>query len=627
MAIAETAKLVSSLELNTKQFDAGIRRAGGSLSKLSGSIAKSRAVAVGLGVGLERVAEKGISALGNAIGDGIQGAQELEKAQAQTAAVIKSTGGAAGVTADQVRALAEAQESVTTVDDKTIQSGENLLLTFTNIGKTVFPGATKAAVNMAVAFNKGDAATADIDSAAIQLGKALNDPAKGFTALSRAGVSFNDQQKAILKGTNALNKEQVKHYQNLKKTDKAAAERYKKGILANNLLTSQKLILAELNKEFGEAGKAAGTGFTADINRANDAIDDAKVAIAQGLIPAVGEVARELTTTLNDPQVQSGLKELGKGIGEAVKGIVAFAKTVPWETIASSLQAAAGFAKDLLNAFLGLPAWVQTAVITGWGLNKITGGALGDIVSSLASGLIKGVLGINAGVVNVNAATVSGAGGLPGAGAAGAGGAGVVATALGPVGWAAAGAAIASKFIADVTNSEFAQKGISVNFEAPGSGFFGIPSALNNIAEGLKLLQSNNQPTGLGKGADDTALSRDLSSKLTDLDKGTGDVHSAITDLQGKTSDDLGTLNTSTVTGLQGATSAVQVGALTQAGATRTGAASVVNAIYANRPIIDVAVNIAATTVEKTVQVNERYGPVGGDRNLDSRNQKNAGTF
>ena len=52
-----------------------------------------------------------------------------------------------------------------------------------------------------------------------------------------------------------------------------------------------------------------------------------------------------------------------------------------------------------------LPPWVQTAVITGWGLNKLTGGALGGIVAELGKGLIKGVLGIKAGAVNITAAT------------------------------------------------------------------------------------------------------------------------------------------------------------------------------------------------------------------------------
>ena len=61
------------------------------------------------------------------------------------------------------------------------------------------------------------------------------------------------------------------------------------------------------------------------------------------------------------------------------------------------------------------------SVLTGWGLNKLTGGALTSIAGALASGLIKGVLGINAGVVNITAGTVTG---VPGTGAPGGGDAG-----------------------------------------------------------------------------------------------------------------------------------------------------------------------------------------------------------
>ena len=135
MAIGETAKLVASLELNTTKFTKGINDATGKLGKLSKSVARSRAVAVGVGVGLERIAETGVRALSGAIEQGIQGALTLEKAQAQTQAAIKSTGGVAGVTAKQVRELAESQEDLTTADDKTVQQGENLLLTFRQIGR------------------------------------------------------------------------------------------------------------------------------------------------------------------------------------------------------------------------------------------------------------------------------------------------------------------------------------------------------------------------------------------------------------------------------------------------------------------------------------------------------------
>ena len=54
-------------------------------------------------------------------------AQEAEKAAKQTEAVIKSTGGTANVTADEIGNLAEAISKKTGVDDEQIQSGENMM--------------------------------------------------------------------------------------------------------------------------------------------------------------------------------------------------------------------------------------------------------------------------------------------------------------------------------------------------------------------------------------------------------------------------------------------------------------------------------------------------------------------
>src|SRR3989304_7377426 len=81
---------------------------------------------------------------------------------------------------------------VTRFGDEAILSGENMLLTFTNIGKDVFPEATEVMLDMSQALGQ------DIKSSAIQLGKALQDPIQGVTALRRGGGNFTeDQQKMI----------------------------------------------------------------------------------------------------------------------------------------------------------------------------------------------------------------------------------------------------------------------------------------------------------------------------------------------------------------------------------------------------------------------------------------------
>jgi len=149
--------------------------------------------------------------------------EESDKIAKQTDAVLKSTGGSANETAAQVSALADALSAKTGIDDETIQSGENLLLTFTNIrnevgkGNDIFNQATIATNDMSAALGQ------DLKSSSIQLGKALNDPIKGITALRRVGVAFTDQQ---IKQITAMQK-------------------------SGNLIGAQKIILGELTKEFG----------------------------------------------------------------------------------------------------------------------------------------------------------------------------------------------------------------------------------------------------------------------------------------------------------------------------------------------------------------------------------------
>ncbi|MFZ9979543.1 MAG: hypothetical protein ACO3HN_06325, partial [Opitutales bacterium] len=324
---------------------------------------------------------------------GIESLEDLERVTNQTAAVIKSTGGVAGVTATQVRELSQSLEELTTVDDKAIQGGANLLLTFTGIGKETFPRATKAMVDMAIALAQGDVEAANFQTTAIQIGKALNDPVKGMTALRKSGVSFTA--------------EQIKQVKTLVKSGKT--------------LAAQEIILAELEKEFGKAGEAAAKGFGGDMRRFQDAVEDAQQALAIGFLPLIRDVATELSTKLKDPKTLERIRELGIGLAAGFRKLMDFAGRIPWGTIGDSLKTAGAGAKAIFDAFLGLPPWVQTAVISGWGLNKLTGGALGSIVGELGKGLIKGVLNTNAAVMNVRAGVVNGLGGAGGAAGAAAG--------------------------------------------------------------------------------------------------------------------------------------------------------------------------------------------------------------
>ena len=72
--------------------------------------------------------------------------------------MLKSTGGAANVTADDVDKLAVSLSNLSGIDDELIASSENLLLTFRNvrneIGNAIFDTATKSILDMSVAMDQ-----------------------------------------------------------------------------------------------------------------------------------------------------------------------------------------------------------------------------------------------------------------------------------------------------------------------------------------------------------------------------------------------------------------------------------------------------------------------------------------
>lgn len=203
----------------------GVQQAATDLARLSKQAGTAERASTSLGLSLAKAftALGGGYLIGRGIGAIINATIDAEKAQAQLAAVLKSTGGAAGLSADQLNKMAASLQAVTTFDDEAITGAQSLLLTFTKIGRDVFPQATETVLNMSQALGQ------DLKSSAVQLGKALNDPIQGVTALQRVGVSFTDTQKDLIKS--------------LVETGRQSE--------------AQKLILAELETEFGNSARAA----------------------------------------------------------------------------------------------------------------------------------------------------------------------------------------------------------------------------------------------------------------------------------------------------------------------------------------------------------------------------------
>lgn len=241
------------------------------IDKLSDSMGRAARRGSAFGSALGTLAGGAVSSLASAVGGGLASAfrtgfGELKDYQvgfAQAEQVIKSTGGTAGVTSKHVEDLASAIQGYSGQTDDSIVAGENLLLTFTNIknaagkGNDVFDQTTKILADMSQALGQ------DSKTSAIQLGKALNDPIKGVTALSRVGVSFSEAQKKTIK--------------KLQETGHTAA--------------AQKVILAELNKEFGGSAKAFGDTGPGQIEKAKRSFEDFTQGLATATLPVLGQLA------------------------------------------------------------------------------------------------------------------------------------------------------------------------------------------------------------------------------------------------------------------------------------------------------------------------------------------------
>ncbi len=217
-------------------------------------------------------------------------------------------------------------------------------------------------------------------------------------------------------------------------------------------------------------------------------VKDAAVTIGTALLPELLTLAKDATGWIqgNQPTIKAFAKDLAGGFREAV-GI---AKSLPWGVIGESLKIAGTGARAVLGAFQAMPDWVQVAVVSGWGLNKLTGGALGGIVGELGKGLIKGVFGMNAGVVNLRAGTVVGGpgGALPG-GAAGSrvGGLANAVAKVAVVGMAVGVAAMLGKELAD-QSAQIREQGKDVVDTAKTAPMTkaDIQAAINNIDEQVR---------------------------------------------------------------------------------------------------------------------------------------------
>lgn len=265
----------------TQQFASAFSKANGAVDKTSRAFQGLGGLIAGLGIGtfFKTVVDKTI---------------QQEKAVKQLETVLTSTGGAAGRTAEQMQAYAASLQATTTFGDEAIIAAQAMLATFTDIQGVNFDETVSTILDVSQALGQ------DLKSSTIQLGKALNDPVKGLSALSRVGVSFTDEQKELIKS--------------LDETGQKAE--------------AQRVILAELRKEFGGSAAAAkdtlGGALTSLGNTWNDLLE-----VQEGAVGPMKDSIRELESLLSDPQFKQSVQDLAAGmINLGTSAATGFAKAV-----------------------------------------------------------------------------------------------------------------------------------------------------------------------------------------------------------------------------------------------------------------------------------------------------------
>jgi hypothetical protein len=261
---AEVDKAVSDM----KKFQQSTGQASGETQNLSKSIGASIKQYAGLAIGIG-AAVKGFQMLVKFAKESVEAFRVQELQEAKLEAVLKATGGAAGLTANELKKMAAEFQKTTRFGDEAVISAQAVLLTFKSIGRDEFPRTMQAAMDLSEAFGQ------DLKSSVMQVGKALEDPITGMGALRRVGVSFSESQQQVIKSLVATNK---------------TAE-------------AQAMILDVLEGQVGGVAKAMADTSQGAADQLKNAIGDLKETfggfIDLGLRPAQ-KAMKEYVETLND---------------------------------------------------------------------------------------------------------------------------------------------------------------------------------------------------------------------------------------------------------------------------------------------------------------------------------------
>lgn len=244
-AIDKMSSVISGAVNSSTKSLTRLNKEAGRLANSSFNVGRSAAAfAIGAGAPLVMMAKS---------------AEEAEIANRRLDQVFTSMGEKTGKMAENAKKYANSLMFTIGVDDEKIMEVQAKLATFQNVIKNtagtseIFERATAAAFDLqAAGFGEGT-------QNAVQLGKALQDPIKGMTALARSGVTFTASEKDKIKAM----------------------------VESGKLFEAQKFLLKAVETQVGGVAKATAS----DSQKMTIAFGEVKETLGAALLPAMKKVS------------------------------------------------------------------------------------------------------------------------------------------------------------------------------------------------------------------------------------------------------------------------------------------------------------------------------------------------
>lgn len=217
----------------------------------------------------------------------IQETKNAQNEQAQLAAVVRSTGEAAGYSVDELNKMATAFSNSSVFSEGEINKAQTRLLSYTGIVGEEFPRAMQAVIDMSARMG------VSVEQSAETIGKALDVPSQGLTALSKQGFRFSEEQKRLV--------------EQLEKAGKTAE--------------AQGIILSALESSYGGAARAARDTLGGALQGLQNQIDSLMTG-DDGSVNGLTSKINDLSDTLGSAQTKEAFAAFTGFLADCAKGLV-----------------------------------------------------------------------------------------------------------------------------------------------------------------------------------------------------------------------------------------------------------------------------------------------------------------